>query len=139
MQYTYENRVKSLRTRLMLHKHINQLTNCWEWTGSKNQGGYGMLGSMIEGGNSVYAHRASWIVNHGPIPEGHVVCHKCDNPACFNPDHLWIGSDAENTQDRVQKKRTRADRAQKLIEHIGYSSKAATEIVAALQTALILR
>lgn len=52
-----------------------------------------------------YAHRVSWQIHRGPIPTGLHVLHKCDNPACVNPDHLFLGSDDDNREDKLKKKR----------------------------------
>jgi hypothetical protein len=75
---------------------------CWEWTSYKNACGYGTL--RIDG-RSQLAHRASYEQFIGHIPEGLNVNHKCDNPACINPEHLWIGTQLENIADMVTKGR----------------------------------
>lgn len=77
-------------------------TKCWVWTAFKNKLGYGHFKAK---GFSPYAHRASWEINIGPIPVGMLVCHKCDNPSCIRPDHLFIGTNADNKRDCVSKDR----------------------------------
>lgn len=76
--------------------------SCWEWKLCPSAVGYGRIGYQ----NLVfYAHRIAWIVTHGLIPEGLLVCHKCDNRLCCNPDHLFLGSRLDNVQDMVTKGR----------------------------------
>lgn len=75
---------------------------CWEWLGSKQGVGYG---TYVFCGASLKAHRVSWELNRGPIPKCMQVCHKCDNPGCVNPNHLFIGSHADNMRDKIEKQR----------------------------------
>lgn len=76
---------------------------CWMWTASRTaSGGYGQVCWKRR---PQRAHRISWELTHGPIPDGLLVLHHCDNPPCVNPAHLWLGTDADNIQDCVRKGR----------------------------------
>jgi len=89
---------------------INPKTGCWEWNGVLDSHGYG----TIYAGIGIYprtwkAHRYAWRVYNGEIPDGIFVCHKCDNPKCINPEHLFLGTALDNTTDMDKKGRcTRA-------------------------------
>lgn len=76
---------------------------CWLWKGSKNNWGYGR--TITPQSPERGAHRVSWDLHNGPIPEGSNVLHKCDTPACVNPDHLYLGSLKDNVQDAMERGR----------------------------------
>jgi hypothetical protein len=79
---------------------------CWLWMGSYTNGGYGQVaGPASSGKTMLLVHRVVWELLHGPIPDGLVVCHHCDNPPCCNPRHLFLGTHQDNTLDMVRKGR----------------------------------
>lgn len=80
---------------------------CWIWTGHKNNKGYGMIGKAGSSTDFWLIHRVSWVIHRGPIPDGLCVLHRCDNPLCVNPDHLFLGTKKDNTQDMIAKRRNR--------------------------------
>lgn len=84
-------------------------SGCWLWMGGLRPPGYGQI--MKTGfPTSAFAHRVSWELYRGPIPDGMIVCHKCDTRSCVNPDHLFLGTNLDNTRDCISKGRHIANR-----------------------------
>jgi hypothetical protein len=94
----------TLENRLWAKIEKRSPTECWPWLANKNNKGYGMIrrgGSLPK----ALAHRVVFEISNGAIPEGLVVMHSCDNPACCNPDHLTIGTMLDNCRDMIAKGR----------------------------------
>lgn len=100
----YKHRLRSMDDVFWVHvdkngeipKHNPKLGKCWKWTGSKYSQGYGRTSR----GDTIFlAHRLSWEIHNGSIPDGRFICHHCDNPECTNPDHLYLGDHDSNMRD----------------------------------------
>jgi len=98
-----ESALRRLPFRLLSNVIHDPKTNCMMWRGAAGRAGYGTIG--LPGLGSYPVHRLSFELFHAPIPDGMFVCHSCDNPSCINPDHLWLGTSADNNRDMAKKKR----------------------------------
>lgn len=85
----------------------NVTSDCWNWIGKRNNKGYGVIGHGGSSTKQLLAHRVSWMIHFGAIPDGMCVLHKCDNPPCVRPDHLFLGTKKDNLQDMSKKGRNR--------------------------------
>ena len=96
----YSEKVKK---RILKKSYLNEITGCRIWTGSKDANGYGAVHLYDQ---YLAVHRVAYEVLVGPIPEGKILMHKCDNPSCIEPLHLIIGTTYDNNKDRAAKGRT---------------------------------
>lgn len=91
-----------------LNRRLVRRDGCLVWTGSTTTGGYGRVAAPD--GTLKLAHRAAWELANGPIPDGMDILHRCDNPPCADPEHLFLGDDSDNQQDARHKGRRGSDK-----------------------------
>lgn len=130
----------SATDRERLWGRTDRSTGCWRWLGSRTLMGYGSFSYYPEPRNcrTVSAHRASWVMAYGDIPLGMVVRHKCDVKDCIRPDHLELGTHADNMRDKVQ--RGRSNKAERSYQrrHPEWVVRGSTHGLAKLTEALVL-
>lgn len=83
---------------------VDMSRDCWIWKAGTDKDGYGKI---YVDGKTIRSHRVSWEIHNGPIPKNMCVLHKCDNPPCVNPEHLFLGTSTDNNRDREVKNRGR--------------------------------
>lgn len=91
-------------------RKVEKTDGCWNWIGGKRPNGYGQIQQGGKGSPTMSAHRASYTIHNGPVPEGKVIMHTCDNRGCVNPAHLIVGTYRDNMQDMHQKGRAKPGR-----------------------------
>ncbi|WP_431068169.1 HNH endonuclease [Ralstonia holmesii] len=105
---------------------VKKSDGCWIWKGAPKQPeGYGLF---TINGRQQYAHRYAWELEHGPIPQGLLVLHRCDTPACVRASHLFLGTHQDNVDDCIQKGRRKYARGE---EH--HASKLTADVVRAIR------
>lgn len=100
MQFSSDN--KRLTSKDLLLRKLRNASGCWEWIGYRTAKGYGRFAFR---NSNWHAHRAAWTLLVGEIPEGMCILHRCDNPPCCNPEHLFLGTKTDNHEDMVNKNR----------------------------------
>lgn len=92
----------------LMFMHSKKRNGCWEWNGPVAKHGYALTKDYENRGKNIPVHRLSYRIHKGNIPVGLLVCHTCDNRKCINPDHLWVGTHQDNSNDCKSKKRAKS-------------------------------
>jgi hypothetical protein len=129
-----ENQIERLRNSFEKYVIRNE-EGCWSWKGTPSK----KYGSLQYGGKykTISAHRASWLIHYGEIPEGMFICHYCDNPRCSRPDHLFLGTPTDNVHDMHRKGRAIITRGEDSFHSI-LTTDQVTEIKELLKTSLTM-
>lgn len=115
---------RDLATRF--YAKVEKTETCWMWLGAKLKTGYGSIGVN---GKTLRAHRVSYTLEHGDIPDGMLLRHSCDNPLCVNPSHLILGTKTQNTQDALE-------RGQHVVGESHHFAKIPNQAIATIRAAL---
>src|SRR5438128_636890 len=91
----------TIEQRMAKFTQVSGPDECWLWTGYRNGDGYGIVDAKSIGMRIVGAHRVAYVLAHGPIDPKVKVLHRCDNPPCVNPHHLWLGTTMDNSVDMI--------------------------------------
>ena len=102
-KHTMTKRIPVTRDWIIKFREVDKKTGCWLWTRCVNYGGYGQIG--VSGLGTSFVHRVAFELWNGPFDSALCVLHRCDNPRCFNPDHLFLGTKLDNARDMIAKNR----------------------------------